>query len=371
MNALRRLSLSGYRSIKELDGLEFGPLNVLVGANGSGKSNLISFFQMLNYAMTGGLRSYVGIRGGGSALLHFGPKRTKHVRASLAFATDSGENMYELELTHAAGDTLVFTEEAVGFHRDGVERPARIQLGVGHQESMLNDPRQRENPTVRFVRGLLSSTRVYQFHDTTAEARIRNTCRIQDDRALFSDGGNVAAVLHRLQSQYRALYERIVSIVQQIAPFFEGFHLEPEDNNPERIQLRWREKNAVDIMGPHQLSDGTLRFIALATLLNLPPAELPKLIIIDEPELGLHPAAIHLLVEMLRVATANGHAQVFISTQSVTLINQVLPGEVIVADRTGDGGTKFHRPELKALEVWLEDFAMGELWEKNVYGGRP
>lgn len=371
MNTLKRISLSGFKSLKEVKDLEFGALNVLIGANGAGKSNLISFFQMLNYAMTGGLRSYVSTRGGASSLLHFGPKRTKSISATVTFATTEGENTYELELTHAAGDALVFTDEAVSFHRQGAPRPTRPQLGVGHQESMLNDAQRRQDPTVRFVRGLLTTTRVYQFHDTTAEARIRNKARVTDDRALFSDGGNVSAVLHRVRAEHPALYRRIVSVIQQVAPFFEDFYLEPEEDNQESIRLRWREKGALDPMGPHQLSDGTIRFIALTTLLNLPPAELPKLIVIDEPELGLHPAAVHLLVEMLRVASTNGHTQVFISTQSVTLINRVHPEEVIVAERIPDGSTEFKRPDPDALAVWLEDFAMGELWEKNVYGGRP
>lgn len=344
---------------------------MLIGANGSGKSNLISFFQMLNYAMTGGLRSYVSTRGGASSLLFFGPKQTKRINAKVVFGTNDGENTYELELTHAAGDTLVFTDEAVSWQKTGHPKPIRPQLGVGHQESKLNDPQQRQNPTVKFVRGLLSTTRVYQFHDTTAEAKIRNKGRLGDDKWLFSDGGNVAAMLYRMHAQHPALYVRVVSIIQQVAPFFEDFVLEPETDNADSILLRWREKGCLDIMGPHQFSDGTIRFIALTTLLNLPPNELPRLIIIDEPELGLHPAAIHLLVEMLREVSEGGHSQVFISTQSVTLIDRIHPDEVIVAERTADGGTKFHRPVAEDLTVWLEEFSMGELWEKNVYGGRP
>jgi predicted ATPase len=212
---------------------------------------------------------------------------------------------------------------------------------------------------------------VYQFHDTTIEARMRNTCKVADDRYLMSDAGNLAAVLRRLAAQHPILYARIVSIIQQVAPFFEGFVLDPDPDSADFLLLRWREKGALDVMMPNQLSDGTIRFIALTTLLNLQPVELPGLIIIDEPELGLHPAAINLLAEMLRVVSENGRTQVFISTQSVRLVDRMKPEEVIVADRAAGGGSTFHRPKLEDLKAWLEDFNMGEIWEMNVYGGRP
>jgi len=369
MNTLQKLSLSGFKSIKQVDGLEFGPLNVLIGANGSGKSNLISFFQMLNYAMTGGLRQFVAVQGGASSLLHFGPKRTSRISAEITFKTFGGTNTYAAQLTHAAGDTLIFVDEEVSFQRDDRTAPQRIPMGVGHQETKLNDPLLKAEGTVGFVRGLLTATRVYQFHDTSSESRMRLPARISDNRWLFSDGGNLPALLYRLQQREPHAYERIVSIIRQAAPFFHDFALEPDLLNPNIIELRWMEKGAPEPMGPHQLSDGTLRFTALTTLLCLPPQEIPRLLIIDEPELGLHPSAVVLFAEI--VSTLRDVAQVFVSTQSVTLLNRMAPEDVLVAERVEDGGSIYRRLDAQGLAGWLEDYGMGELWEKNVLGGRP
>jgi predicted ATPase len=154
--------------------------------------------------------------------------------------------------------------------------------------------------------------------------------------------------------------------VQLAAPFFDDFLLYPEPDNLDRIRLRWRHKKSEENWDISQLSDGTLRFICLSTLLLQPNS--PDLIIIDEPELGLHPAAMELLVEMIRsVATKS---QVIISTQAVSMVNQFAPEEIIVVEREKDESV-FNRKNSKELEMWLDEYSMGELWEMNVIGGRP
>ena len=368
MNSLQQLSLSGFKSIQKLHGLEFKPLNVLIGANGAGKSNLISFFKLLNFAMTNALKSYVAGAGYANSLLHLGSQHTKQVSAALAFRTDGGTNTYELKLSHAAEDSLIFTEEAVTWHRDGYPQPARTVLGVGVERTLLNDPGRKNDPTVRVVRKLLSAARVYQFHDTSPPSPLRSKWKIDDNRHLFDHGGNLAPLLYYLREMKRDTYDMIVSTIQQGASFFEDFALQPDRLNPSVIDLRWRENGSVYEFGPHQISDGTLRFMALVTLLSLPPEDLPGIIIIDEPELGLHPSAIGILADLLRAASAS--AQVIVSTQSVTLVNQLTAEDVIVVDRE-DGQSVFRRLDADSLQGWIEGYAMGELWEKNVLGGRP
>jgi len=369
MNTLQRMSLAGFKSIREMHELEFKPLNVLIGANGAGKSNLISFFKLLNFVMTNSLKEYVARAGYANSLLHFGSQQTKQISASLAFRMDRGKNTYELKLSHAAEDSLIFTEEAVTWHEDGHPHPARTVLGVGVEKTLLNDPeRQRSDPKVRVVRSLLSGARVYQFHDTSAGGPLRSKWKVDDNRYLFDHGGNLAPLLFYLREQKRETYDLIVGTIQQGAPFFEEFALQPDRLNPAVIDLRWREKGTAYELGPHQISDGTLRFMALVTLLSLPPEDLPKIIIIDEPELGLHPSAIGILADLLRAASAS--SQVIVSTQSVTLVNQLSAEDVIVVDREG-GQSVFRRLDETALKDWLAEYAMGELWEKNVLGGRP
>ncbi len=366
MNMLQRMSLKGFKSIRELRDLEFKPLNVLVGANGAGKSNLISFFRLLNFAMTDALRTYVGEAGYARSLLHQGD--APEVSTQLQFRTANGSNGYEATLKAAAGGALIFTEEAVVWHRDGSPVPRRTLLGIGGEKSLLNDPIRQQDSTVRVVRHLLMSTRVYQFHDTSATSRLRSKWQLDDNRYLFDHGGNLASVLYYLRERKRDTYNLIVSTVQQAVPFFGDFALAPDRLNPSVIDLRWREQGSSYELGPHQLSDGTLRFIALVTLLSQPADDLPGIVIVDEPELGLHPSALSVLADLLRSASAS--SQVIVSTQSVTLVNRMAPEDIVVVDREG-GQSMFRRLDEAALAGWLEDYAMGELWEKNVLGGRP
>lgn len=368
MNALQRISLTGFKSIRELHDLEFKHLNVLIGANGAGKSNLVSFFKLINFAMTNSLKEYVARAGYANSLLHFGSQQTKQISAALAFRTDGGSNSYEVKLAHAAEDSLIFTEEAVVWHRDGFARPARTVLGVGVERTLLNDTTRRNDPTVKMVRALLSEARVYQFHDTSTGAPLRSKWKVDDNRNLFDHGGNLAPLLFYLRERKRETYDLIVSTIQQGVPFFEDFALQPDRLNPTVIDLRWREKGAAYELGPHQISDGTLRLMALVTLLSLPSEDLPGIIIIDEPELGLHPSAIGIMADLLRAASAS--SQVIVSTQSVTLVNQLSAADVIVVDREG-GQSVFRRLDEGALQGWIAEYALGELWEKNVLGGRP
>lgn len=368
MVTLQDLSIAGFKSVRELRNLEFRDLNVLIGANGAGKSNLISFFRLLNFAMTGALSTYVGKAGGASSLLYFGAQRTPQMSATLRFRTDQGVNSYLVRLAHAAGDNLLFTEERVEWQPSGSAQPQSILLGMGHQESALNDKSRQNDPTVRFVRKLLSATRVHQFHDTSPTAHLRNKCEIDRNRYLMEDGGNLAAMLFYLRERQRDAYDMVLDTVRQVAPFLDDLVLEPDRLNPQVIGLRWREKGATQELVAHQLSDGSLRFMALATLLSLPAGELPGILIVDEPELGLHPAAVQVLAGLLRAAAAR--TQVIVSTQSVTLVNQMEVDDVIVVGRE-DEQSVFHRLDVAGLQDWLSDYALGELWEKNVLGGRP
>lgn len=368
MNLLQRISLSGFKSIRELKDLELRPLNVLIGANGAGKSNMVSFFKLLNFAMTNSLKEYVARAGYANSLLHHGSQQTRQIAASLAFRMEGGTNIYELKLSQAAEDSLIFTEEAVTWHRDGYEKSVRTVLGFGVEKTLLNDRSRQNDPKVKVVRTLLAGARVYQFHDTSTGAPLRSKWRIEDNRYLFDHGGNLAPVLYYLWEQKRSTYDLIVSTIQQGVPFFGDFALQPDRLNPSVIDLRWREKGAAYEFGPHQLSDGMLRFMALVTLLSLPPEDRPGIIIIDEPELGLHPSALGIIADLLAVASAS--AQIIVSTQSVTLVNQMSPDDIIVVERA-DGQSVFRRLEHGGLQDWLSEYSMGELWEKNVLGGRP
>ena len=366
MPRLKRVIVRGFRSIKEMD-LELGPINVCIGANGAGKSNLIEFFKMINELMGGRLQQYIATTGRATANLHFGPKVTSQLEAELKFEADQGTNTYYMRLFFAAGDSLIFADETLSFHAVGFDTPRQRSLGAGHQEALVREYAEDE-PLINILRNFLNRCRVYHFHDTSQTARIRRHCYIGDDRWLMPDAANLAAILFRLKSEKEVIYRRIVRNIAQVAPFFVDFDLEPSGPDGKDMILNWRHRESDLIFGPHQLSDGTLRAICLIALLQQPKDDLPYLIVVDEPELGLHPHALELIASLFQAVSE--HVQVLISTQSSTFVDAFDPRDIVVVDRNGEA-TTFERPRPEMLDSWLEDYSLGEIWEKNVIGGSP
>ena len=219
-----------------------------------------------------------------------------------------------------------------------------------------------------FLRDQLDRFRVYHFHDTSPTAPIKRTADLHDNRHLREDGSNLAAFLYRLRRKEEESYRMIVRTVRLVAPFFEDFVLEPQALNEDKIRLEWRHRGSDAYFDASSLSDGSLRFIALATLLLQPTELKPHVILLDEPELGLHPYAITLFGSLVRQCSLK--RQVVIATQSPTLLDHFEPEDVLVADRV-DGRTELKRLDGDRLITWLEDYSLGQLWEKNEIGGRP
>jgi predicted ATPase len=360
-----RLRVRGYKSIREMD-LSLGSLNVLIGANGAGKTNLISVFNFFNQIVSGSLQNFVGRSGGADTLLYFGQKTTSEIFLRLDF--DSSE-AYWCTLVPTTEDTLILSgEHGIRTAHDSGQVLLETHIHHDHKESFLTRvERVGEDGTHSFdVIAQADRIKIYHFHDTSESAKVKKTGDINDNALLRSDAGNLAAFLYMLRGTSRDHYQRIVEVIRLAAPFFDDFVLRPTPMNPDRIRLEWKEKASDAYFNASYLSDGTLRFICLSTLLLQPSP--PTTILIDEPELGLHPAAIALLASMMKSAATNG--QIIVSTQSATLLNHFSPQEVIVVERDQDQST-FRRLEPSVLTEWLEDYSMGELWEKNVLGGRP
>ena len=363
---LHKLSIEGFKSFRELCNWKPGPLNVLIGANGAGKSNFISFFRLLSWMMNGGLQEHLSRLGGANFLLHDGADTTRGMKASLTLGTDQGDNDYVFRLFYAAGDTLIFADERCRFSRAGHQTsgPWR-ELQAGHREAAIIDEAEKGDTTARTIRYLLRQCVVHQFHNTSETARMRAKWNVDDNRQLKEDGANLAPFLLRLQESEPRYYHRIVETLRQILPFFSGFELEPEHGS---VMLRWRERDSDVVFSASQASDGMLRIIALTTLLLQPECDLPGVLILDEPELGLHPYALTVLAGLLR--SASTHVQVIVATQSATLVDQFEPEDIVVVDRVGREST-FTRLDAEKLHDWLEEYSVSELWEKNVVGGRP
>jgi predicted ATPase len=370
--ALDSLEVEGYKSIRSAK-IDLGAINVLIGANGSGKSNLVGLFGLLADLAEGRLQLHIARQGGASAIFHFGLKRTSELRIALRF----GLGGYEAVLVPRAGDAIVFKDEttlawtpaSTSSHATPSSPLQRLRLGAGHQETEL--PWHPISMADAFedskrVLDAMTSWRPFHFHDTGRSAPAKQKHKVDDNRALRSEGENLAPFLFALRTVAPGAYRRIVEAVRAVAPFFDDFIVEPDVVNSGVIQLAWRHTMDDGLFTADSLSDGTLRFICLATLL-LQPA-LPSLIVIDEPELGLHPFAITQLAALVRAAATK--AQVILATQSVTLLDQFDASEVIVADRS-NGESTFRRLDESALGEWKQDYSLGELWLKNVLGGRP
>jgi predicted ATPase len=360
--------LRGFKSIRNLPDFSVHDLNVLIGANGAGKSNFISFFRILGWMMNspGELQFYIGTLGGASSLLFDGPVTTPQIEATLTFETGAGENEYSVRLFHAAPDTLIFADERYRISRQGFPQKAPWEsLGSGHREAGLIQAAEGGSQTARVIRSLLRECVVYQFHNTSGTARIRQRWDKDDNRFLKEDGANLGSFLWRLRDDEANAYRRILETVRQIVPFFGDFVLEPTGNS---ILLQWRERNSDLIFSASQASDGTLRTMALLSLLLQPQHNLPDVLILDEPELGLHPFAINVVAGLLKSVAL--HKQVMIATQSTTLLNAFDAEDVVVVDRPNREST-FKRLAADQLEDWLTEYSLAELWEKNVLGGRP
>lgn len=330
-NALDYITIKGFKSIASIEKLALRPINVVIGPNGSGKSNFLGVFEFLYEIYEGKtadrLRDYVTAAGGAEKILHFGSKATREIVFDYSFR----QGRYELRLRPTADDGLY--------------------LYGG-----------------RFTTVWDLSWRVYHFEDTSFSSPMRKTAKVDDNRFLRADGANLPAFLYLLREKHKDSYDLIVRTVQRVAPFFEDFRLDPLQLKPDDIKLEWRHKKSDQYFDASSLSDGTLRFIALATLFLQPERFRPSVILVDEPELGLHPYALEVLAALVRQASVTN--QVIASTQSSLLLDHFQPEDVLVADRV-DGGTQLTRLESPQLAKWLEDYSLGQLWEKNELGGRP
>ncbi|MCH8494914.1 MAG: AAA family ATPase [Balneolales bacterium] len=352
---LSRIVLKGYKSIKECD-LQLKELNILIGPNGAGKSNFISFFRLIQQLLDKNLQRYVSTQGGPNALLHFGRKVTPSMAVELYF----GNNGYKFALEPTKDSRMMFSDECHWWNQSGDK-----SVGGGHFET---NHEAHQSGISQYTIPAMKVWRVYHFHDTSDSASIKQLADLSDYRALRSDASNLASFLFYLKERFPQNYDRIVKTIRLVAPFFGDFLLEPKFLNEEKIELQWTEVGQDIPFNAHTLSDGTLRFICIATVLLQPEQLQPETIIIDEPELGLHPYAIRLLGSLIR--TASNEKQIIVSTQSTDLLNEFLPEDIIVADRI-EGSTQLARLNSEELEEWLEEYSLGELWQKNLFGGRP
>ncbi len=364
-----RVNIKNFKSIRISGDIAINSINILIGANGVGKSNFISFFKMLHSISKERLSFYVANNGYENSLLYFGRKTSKSIEGSIVFKPEdkNTNNRYNFKLIPKNQSTGFYFENDEGglntFSQGYNENWIYEDLGgKGKEESGMSENRLER---AKYLRDFFDSFRVFHFHDTGSSSPLKQPSKTLDYKYLKSDGSNLAAFLYKIKETHPKHFRMIEYTIASVAPFFDKFDLEPDEINKDVIFLKWFEKDSDEYFNAHNLSDGTLRFIALTTLLLQP--ELPSTIILDEPELGLHPFAIAKLAGMIKRASIN--SQIIIATQSVNLVNEFSADDIIVASRV-DKQTVFTRQSASSLEKWLSEYSLGELWEKNVIGGR-
>jgi len=360
---LDKITLKGFKSIKTLEALPLHALNLLIGANGAGKSNFLKALTLLNTIIDKKLQLWIGREGGADEILYFGQKISSELQIKWQLKNQSNKPIhYQCTLIPAQNSMLIFAQESGS---NSLDKPQTFLIDGGYRESNLHE---QNDSAAQNIHNHLKNWRIslYHFHDTTTTAKMRQQGDLHDNVYFRHDASNLAAFLYLLKKRHPLNYQNIVESVRLVAPFFEDFKLQPSRLNPEKIQLEWQHIGSERYFNAHTFSDGTLRFIGLATLLLQP--ELPATILLDEPELGLHPYAISILAEMMQSAATK--TQIIASTQSTTLVNQFQPEDIIVIERENEQSL-FKRLNSEELSSWLEDYSLGELWEKNVLGGRP
>ena len=371
---IESIHIRGFRSLADVQISDMPNATVLIGANGSGKSNFIRFFEMLSWMLgSQQLGEFIARQGGADDQLFGGNARTPRMEAEIRMRTDSGRNDYRFALSYAHPDRFIFTEEGFRYSAFGYSTEAPWQyLGSGHTEAKIVQAPQPggiegvDPTTASVIVNLIRAIAVYQFHDTSDISGFKKKWDLWDNRTLYSHGGNLAAVLYRLQRQDMRRYDLICRQISRVLPGFDCFEIADDYG---KVLLRWKSKWSAKTFGAHLTSDGSLRFFALVTLLNLPPEMLPSIILLDEPELGLHPAAISLIGGMIRSLSIE--RQIILATQSPLLVESFDLDKIVVLDLK-DGRTKFTRPSPSDYQRWLDNnFTTGDLWRKNLLGGRP
>lgn len=346
------ITIKGYKSIRDLT-LQLRPINILIGANGSGKSNFLSFFELLKNIYARNLQEYIALKGGIDRFLYQGSKITSEISSHLKFPNTNGYSF-----TLKAGDgNFIFTKEGLWYGKNPYcNNPTDIASLTGESNLRFDTM-----PRAGYIRSFLDALEKYHFHDTSANSPFTQLSNIETDiYRLYDKGENIAAFLYNIRENEPLSYHLIVRTIQSIAPYFKDFVLKPNEQG--LLRLQWQDKYSSAVYRVNDLSDGTIRFIALTVLFMQP--KLPQTIILDEPELGLHPAAIAKFAGMIKSASAK-ECQVIIATQSADLISHFEAEDIVTVDQRG-GESLFYRLDSEKLKGWIKDYTIDDLWKRSI-----
>ncbi len=378
-NKIKSIEVRGFRSFKNVFIQDMPNAMALVGPNGAGKSNLFRFLEMLSAMTDRKLAEFTARNGGANDQLFSGfndqPVKgspTSAIKTSITMLAEPGAARCEYSFTakRTEADSFLFEYESLKFTEHANHKTDVVVLdgSAGKPEPDLTiaaqsgDYPSARRPLAKALVQLLRGCAVYRFHDTDRLKTLQDT---RGPARLLPHGENLAGILYQLKQHTPERYNRIGDQIRRVVPGFRRFILNPEYG---KALLRWQADGSDRAISAHMTSDGSLRLFALITLLNMPPEMLPDLILLDEPELGCHPAALELIAGMLQSVSQQN--QIILATQSPLLLNGFDLNQVYVAELK-DGATEITRAADRAAKHWSEEMRPSDLWLSNIIGGRP
>jgi predicted ATPase len=377
------VEIAGYRRIYNAI-FDMRPLTVLIGANGSGKTSILEVFTILSQSASGKLDAGLSDLGGIGDILTAG--RTDNLKFALQMSTTKDPLRYQLHLA-ASGQSYVITAESLveghpptfehGFkHVDvrgksvvyrtpddptGFIRPnwdyQVFETALSQVPKMYSDP---EN-----LRAQLATSARYGALNIDPQSPVRLPQRMRPASLPGTHGEDLVSCLYYLRETDPMRFSMVEDALRAAFPTFERLGFPPVSAGI--IALTWKDQQFSKPFYMHQLSEGTLRFLWLTTLLQ--SLDLPTLTLIDEPEVSLHPSMLAILADLLREASSR--SQIIVATHSDNLVRALTPEEVLVCDTDESGETQLRWADNMDLHQWMQDYTLDELWNMNVIGGRP
>ncbi len=382
MNRLKNISVKGFRRLHNID-LEMRNLTVMIGANGSGKTSFLDVFSILAASASGNLHQQLQLKGGLNEILTRG--KARELEISLAMNVPDREPLkYRLALS-PKGLSYEIREETLTQQSDiYAPEPFKYIQSDGldikyfsQEDRRLLRPNWEHNPLETSLsqvpkmyrepenlRKSLASCTYYGALDVSEKSPIRLPQAMRPAKLPGAKGEDLVSCLYDLRESDRDRFEFLENILSAAFPDFERLNFPPVAAGT--ISMTWTDRNFSQPIYLHELSEGTLRFLWLATLIQ--SQNLTTITLIDEPEVSLHPDLLRHLVYLMREAAK--HTQLIVATHSDRLIGFLEPHEVLICD-TEEGEAKMTWADTLNLSKWLEDYSLDQVWAMNIMGGRP
>jgi predicted ATPase len=391
MNIFETIYVHGFRRLYDVD-LKLKPLNVVIGANGSGKTSLLDVFSLLASSASGRLKETMsdlsGIDANLTNLLTAKGDKARFMAFHLTMGVQ-GHNPIEYRIALSpVGVGYEISDETLTQRRDDKPQPfkhihahhgdvryfeqnnttrkglVRPNWDYNQTESALSQVPKMFREPEDFRKRLASSTH-YHVLDVSRRAPVRLPQQMRDAQLPGHDGEDLVSCLYTIRETDPDRFETIEASLRAGFPDFERLNFPPVAAGT--LAMTWKDRTSKNPFYMHQLSEGTLRFLWLATLLQSPG--LTAVTMIDEPEVSLHPELLSLLADLLREASQR--TQLIVATHADRLIRFLKPSEVVTIDVNEDGAAEATRADEHDLEKWLEEYTLDEVWRMGRIGARP